>query len=190
VAPLNSLFKIPAFRLSTAVAVVATALVLFSFAAPIHAQDYVELPDALEARAQHLYLNTMCPQCAGQTIQQSHAPIAVTMRGIVRERLLAGKTDEEITTFLVDAYGDSVLASPPKSGFSTIVWIVPPLAILLGGLVVYVAVRSMRRTPSVATTSSPAQGTSTKNLAHYLDLVNEEMETRTPLDDGAKDDRG
>ena len=85
-------------------------------AVPVDAQEYVELPPELDARAAALYNGIMCPQCNGQTISQSHAEIAETMRGMVREQLKAGATDDEIYAFMVGAFGQSVLASPPTSG--------------------------------------------------------------------------
>ena len=162
---------------ATAVLVAMAWLSLTAYTA--HAQEYAELPDELEVRAQRLYVNTMCPQCSGQTIQQSRAPIAVTMREIIRARLLEGDTDEAITAFLVEAYGDGVLASPPKRGFSAIVWIIPPLGILLGMAAVYLAMRSMRAPGPAPAMGVPAQsaseGASNDELTTYLDLVDSEM---------------
>ncbi|MEE8519196.1 MAG: cytochrome c-type biogenesis protein [Dehalococcoidia bacterium] len=142
-----------------------------------HAQEYEELPEELEARAQGLYVNIMCPQCSGQTIQQSHAPIAVTMREIIRERLLRGDTDQAITAFLVEAYGEGVLASPPKRGFGTIVWVVPPVALLLGALAVYLTVRGMKQPPPAQAVSGLVAQPDGADLAPYLELVDTEMES-------------
>ena len=81
-----------------------------------HAQSYEDLPPELEERAQSLYASLLCPQCAGQTIAQSSAPVASAMRGVIRDQLLAGATDDAIVTALVSAYGEGVLASPPVRG--------------------------------------------------------------------------
>ncbi len=152
-------------------------LISFAFFPTVHAQDYSELPPELEARAQHLYVSIMCPQCNGQTIQQSHAPIATTMRSIIRERLLDDDTDEEIIDRLVEAYGDGVLASPPKRGVALTVWLIPPMALLLGALALFLAVRGLRK-GAVAQSSTglaPRQA-SAGDLEPYLSMVDDEME--------------
>ncbi|MCY4581658.1 MAG: cytochrome c-type biogenesis protein CcmH [Chloroflexi bacterium] len=116
-----------------------------AFAVPVHAQDYNELPPDLEERAKRLDSGVMCPQCAGQTIDESNAPIAAAMRTAIRSQLRDGATDDAIMESLVQSYGDGILASPPTEGFSLLVWLVPPLALLVGAATVAFTVRNMRR---------------------------------------------
>ena len=137
---------------------------------PVRGQSYEELPPELEQRAHSLYDSVMCPQCAGQTIGQSNAPIATAMREIIRDQLLEGQTSEEILDFLVDSFGEEVLASPPKRGASLLVWLVPPVALLLGAAAVALAIRGLRRKPGEEP-GTPSERT----LAPYLKLVDEEM---------------
>ena len=134
------------------------------------AQSYEELPPELQQQAQSLYDSVMCPQCAGQTIGQSHAPIAAAMREIIRERLLEGHTTQEILDFLAGSFGEEVLASPPKRGLSLLVWLVPPAALLLGAAAVALAIRGLRRKPG-----EEPRSPSERTLAMYLKLVDEEM---------------
>jgi cytochrome c-type biogenesis protein CcmH len=148
---------------------------------PVLAQErgeHIELPADLEARAQNLYVNLMCPICNGQTISQSHAPIAATMRTMVREQLLAEDSDDEIIDLMVASFGEAVLASPPKRGLSLAVWIIPPVGLLLGAGAVFLALRSMRR-PAAA---EPAMhlGTAGGDLTPYLQLVDDEMADDKP----------
>ena len=141
----------------------------------LRAQDYTELPPELEARAQHLYVNLMCPICDGQTIQQSHAPIAADMRSIIRERLLANETDQEIVNLMVESYGEEILASPPKRGFALTVWIIPPLVLLLGAGVVFLVIRGLRRGARDSARPEPTQMPSERELEPYLSMVDEEI---------------
>ncbi len=144
---------------------------------PAHAQEYIELSPELDARAAALYNGIMCPQCNGQTISQSHAEIAATMRQMVRERLKAGATDDEIYAFMVGAFGQSVLASPPTSGVALAVWVVPPVMLLFGAIAVFFVIRRLKRQPSEATAMATAgedPGTD-GGLTAYLDLVDNEM---------------
>ena len=137
------------------------------------AQEFEPLPPELEVQAQALYESVMCPQCAGQTISQSHSQIAKAMRAAVRDGLLAGDGREEILDSLVASFGEGVLASPPKRGLSLLVWLAPPIALVLGGAAVALAVRALRRGtgPAPVPASSKAAG----DLAPYLDMVDREI---------------
>lgn len=135
-----------------------------------NAQTYEELPAELAQQARSLHDRVMCPQCAGQTIGQSQAPIAAAMREIIRDRLLEGQTAQEILDFLVDSFGEEVLASPPKRGISLLVWLVPPAALLLGAAAVALAIRGLRRKPG-----EERRTPSERTLARYLKLVDQEM---------------
>ena len=67
---------------------------------------------ALEARAREISREVRCPVCQGETIDDSNARISRDLRLIIRERLVAGDTDEEVVAFLVDRYGEFVLFNP------------------------------------------------------------------------------
>ncbi|MBF8266739.1 MAG: CcmH, cytochrome c-type biosis protein CcmH [Dehalococcoidia bacterium] len=99
----------------------------------------------LEEKAQGIDKSLMCPICPGETIDQSQATLAKQMQTIVREKLAQGESREEILQFFVDKYGPSVLAEPPKRGFNLLVWVVPPVALVLGGVILVMVVRGMRR---------------------------------------------
>ena len=103
---------------------------------------------SLERRAQKLNKVIMCPVCPGESIDQSQNDLAVKMRGIVDEKLEQGWTEAQIKAFFVEGYGPSVLLEPPRKGFSLTVWIIPPVAIFVAGLMLYLVLRWMRRSPA------------------------------------------
>jgi len=100
------------------------------------------------------------------------------MRQMVRERLLAGDTDNEVYAFMVDAFGQSILASPPTSGFGLAVWVVPPIGLLLGTLVVALFIRRLQQKPSRHSIAPIAAETPQARdaLGTYLHLVDIEMQ--------------
>ena len=100
---------------------------------------------SLETRAQALDKSLICPVCPGETIDQSQATLADQMQDIVREKLDAGWSDEQVRQYFVDRYGEGILAAPPKSGFNLLVWVVPPFGILGAILALALSVRAMRR---------------------------------------------
>lgn len=144
---------------------------------PAGAQQNQDFPPELEPRAQHLYRQLMCPTCPGQNISQSSAPISADMRAIVREKLLAGESNEAILAFFVEAYGESVLASPPRDGISLFVWLIPLLKLPLGGVAVFLVIRMLRKEQSAAARAQPAEAQAPlpEELAPYLEVVDSEL---------------
>ncbi|PPR09210.1 MAG: Cytochrome c-type biogenesis protein CcmH [Alphaproteobacteria bacterium MarineAlpha11_Bin1] len=91
------------------------------------------LPDVvMEERAREISKELRCLVCQNQSIDDSDAPLARDLRLLVRERLLAGDTDEETVSFIVDRYGDFVLLRPPFKASTLILWVGPALLLISG----------------------------------------------------------
>ena len=94
------------------------------------------LPDpALEARARQISQKLRCPVCQGETIDESNAPISRDLRLYVRERLVAGDSDDAVVDAVVDRFGEFVLFDPPATGGNLILWGAGPAMALLGLLI-------------------------------------------------------
>lgn len=118
---------------------------LLLFAAPAMAQDYAEesLSDPRqEAQATALMDSIRCVVCQGQPISGSNADLAGDMRRLIRERIAAGDTPEQVRTWLVGRYGDWVSFKPVVKPATLPLWIVPLLA-LAGGI--WLAARRLKR---------------------------------------------
>jgi len=87
---------------------------------------------ALEKRARALSLELRCLVCQNQSIDDSDAPLAQDLRALVRSRLQAGDTDEEIRTAIVARYGEFVLFRPVFAWHTAPLWLTPLLLIILG----------------------------------------------------------
>jgi cytochrome c-type biogenesis protein CcmH len=120
---------------------------LFLLAAPAFAVEPGErLADpALEARAREISRELRCLVCQNQSIDDSSADLARDLRILLRERLTAGDTDEQAVAFIVDRYGDYVLLRPPFRIDTLLLWLGPPLLLVLGGGVAWLALRRRRR---------------------------------------------
>jgi cytochrome c-type biogenesis protein CcmH len=88
----------------------------------------------LEARARHISQELRCVVCQNQTIDESDAPLAHDLRVILRERLLAGDTDEQAKAYLVKRYGTYVLLKPPFQTDTLVLWLGPFVVLVLGGV--------------------------------------------------------
>ena len=96
---------------------------------------------ALEARARDLTSDLRCLVCQNQSIDDSHAPLAKDLRVLVRERLTAGDTDEQVRDYLVQRYGDFILLKPPLRIGTLLLWGAPFLVLLAGGFGLIIAAR-------------------------------------------------
>src|SRR5471032_2028905 len=91
------------------------------------------LPDpALEARARALSKELRCMVCQNESIDDSDAPLAHDLRVLVRERITAGDTDNQVLDFLVARYGEFVLLKPRLSWHTAALWVLPPAVLLVG----------------------------------------------------------
>ena len=101
--------------------------------------------DALDDQVREISKGLRCPVCSGETVADSHAPISVQMRGIIREKLEAGESPEQIRAYFVTRYGPEILLSPQTSGFTLGVWVMPIFALIIGFLIVLAVLRSWSR---------------------------------------------
>ena len=98
-----------------------------------------------EARYKDLTLELRCLVCQNQNLADSDAPLAQQLRGEIFDMLQAGKSDREITGFMVDRYGDFVLYSPPLQSNTIALWVLPGVVLLLGATGVFFTVRNRSR---------------------------------------------
>lgn len=119
---------------------------LLLLALPAWAVEPDEMLDdpALEARARALSQVVRCVVCQNESIDSSSAGIAKDLRKLIRERLLAGDTDQQILDFLVARYGNFVLLEPPVEPSTWLLWAAPPLVLVLGGVGVVLLLRRRR----------------------------------------------
>jgi cytochrome c-type biogenesis protein CcmH len=108
-----------------------------------------------EARAQSLEREIRCVQCENEPIAQSTAEIAADMRTLVRERIAAGDSDEDIRAFFRQRYGDFVLFRPPFDARTWALWAAP---LLLGGAGLVAVLANRRRRGAAAVDFAPEEG--------------------------------
>lgn len=149
-----------------ALAVVTLAATAWIFAAAAVQPDEILDDPALEQRARALSAEIRCVVCQNESIDSSNADIARELRILVRERLVAGDSDQQILDYLVARYGDFVLLRPPMKPATYLLWFGPLVVLLLGIAGVFFYFR--RQPASPATSQSLSQEEETR-LARLLD---------------------
>jgi cytochrome c-type biogenesis protein CcmH len=90
-----------------------------------------------EARARELSRELRCMVCQNQSIDDSDALLARDLRLLVRERIASGDTDAQVIDFLVARYGEFVLLKPRVNSHTLLLWLLPPLALMGGGIALW-----------------------------------------------------
>jgi cytochrome c-type biogenesis protein CcmH len=127
------------------VVALAVGVALTSAAVPVDERTVTEIGAQLR-----------CVVCQSLSVADSPSETAHQMRGVIRERLAAGDTPEQIKAYFVEKYGVWILLAPPRRGFSLLVWIVPYVGLLAGLVLVIVVVRRWsRRAPTTPVEERP-----------------------------------
>jgi cytochrome c-type biogenesis protein CcmH len=105
----------------------------------------------LEARAVTLQKELRCVVCQGQSLDESNAPLAADLRHLIRVRIKAGDSDEQVEQYLVARYGDFILMKPPLEPLTYALWFGPLGILLIGGAAVaLVIVRARKKLDSTS----------------------------------------
>ena len=101
--------------------------VMAAGAAPDVAADPV-----LEARVNAISAELRCLVCQNQSLADSHAELALQLKGQVREQLQAGRNEQEVVAYMTQRYGDFVLYRPPFKATTALLWAGPGLLLAIG----------------------------------------------------------
>lgn len=156
-------------------------IIAFTWITPASAQQSTPQPDDVNRVAHQLY----CPVCENTPLDVCPTQACAQWRGLIRDKLAAGWTDEQIKQYFAQQYGQRVLAQPQMP----LVYIVPPILLLVGLALLMMAFRAMRRQPAQVTPktgASPTVGASPTPQSTpmdagqdvYLSRVEEELKKR------------
>ncbi len=128
--------------------------------------DEVLADPAQEVRARQLSKQLRCMVCQNQSIDDFDAPLARDLRILVRERLQAGDSNQQVLDFLVQRYGEFVLLRPRLHWRTALLWLAPPGLLIGGGLVLFLMAR--RRRTGAADPARPQGGALTADEERRL----------------------
>jgi cytochrome c-type biogenesis protein CcmH len=113
----------------------------------------------LESRARSLSSGFRCLVCQNESIDESSADLAKDLRILIRERLVKGDSDEQVTNFVVDRYGDYVLLKPRFNGSTAVLWLLPFAAVAGGAVFLF-----RRRKVAAAAAETPLSDAEKRRL--------------------------
>lgn len=148
------------------VATVAALAFLLVVAAPAYAVDdpsEMLANPALERRAEAIGNQLRCLVCQNESIEQSDAGLAKDLRHIIRQKVVAGQSDQQIIAWMVERYGDFIRLRPPFEPMTLLLWGAPVIAVGVGATAVWLALRRPTTPPA------PLSPTEQRRLADLLE---------------------
>jgi cytochrome c-type biogenesis protein CcmH len=131
---------------------VAGATLLLGFSPGVSAQGTSPTDDEVNAIAKQLY----CPVCENVPLDVCPTQACAQWRETIRLKLAEGWTEQQIKDYFMEQYGARVLATPPAEGLNWLVYVLPPVAFLIGAAIVFRALRTWRRAAGGASASPAA----------------------------------
>lgn len=132
--------------------------------------------DEVNAVAKQLY----CPVCENTPLDVCPTRACRDWRELIRQQLSDGWTDQQVMDYFAATYGPQVLAQPPTSGFSALVWILPIIGLVGGGIFLWRLLRRWQARPS-----SQVEPTAVETTVNAVDIapellarIEQEVETR------------
>ena len=139
-----------------------------------HTQTAANENQGIDDQVKEISYLLMCPVCQGQSVGESNSNLAHDMRDIIRKQLEEGKSKEEILAYFVNSYGESILSSPPPKGINWLLWLLPGVGIIIGGVVITLFLFRAQREDRNENTQEI--NTQPKGDNEYIKRIEEELE--------------
>ena len=138
----------------------------------------------LDQRVHNVASQLKCLVCQGESVADSPATLSLQMRGVIRQQLQSGKSEQEVIQYFVSRYGDRILLSPPWQGLTLLAWLVP-IALMFGGiLLLFVVLRNWqshsKRETDIADRAESVN-IDEKELAYYQHQIEQELAAEDPV---------
>ena len=137
----------------------------------------------LDQRVHDVASQLRCPICQGESVADSPSELAQQMRGVIRQQLQSGRSEQEVIQYFRTSYGDQIVWSPPWQGFTLLAWLVP-IGLLLAGIILLLFVlrdwRALAPSSSIAGDAELAS-VDEVDLAFYRAQLEQELAADDPI---------
>ena len=138
----------------------------------------------LDQRVHDVASQLKCLVCQGESVADSPATLSLQMRGVIRQQLQSGKSEQEVVQYFVSRYGDRILLAPPWQGLTLLAWLIP-IALMLGGiLLLFVVLRSWQSQSdkrSFDTDRAESIDVDENELVYYQKQIEKELAAEDPV---------
>ena len=155
------------------ISIALTLFLISPFTSIAFAQNSTPTDDEVNAIAKKLY----CPVCESTPLDVCPTEACKDWREQIRQMLADGNNEKEILQYFVDQYGDKVLAEPPRTGLNWLVYILPPVIILIGAIILFRALRAWTR-PAAASAGAGESDAKPVAQDEYVKRLEEELKKR------------
>ena len=128
-------------------------------------EDNPVTDDEVNRLASELY----CPVCENVPLEVCPTKACAQWRELIREKIALGWSDEQIKEYFATQYGEQVLAVPPRRGFNWLIYVIPPLLILIGGLLVARIIRRSKKITPLPASNSDRLTTDQEELINEVE---------------------
>ncbi len=138
------------------------SLILVPLSSSAAQNDSPITDDEVNALAEELY----CPVCENVPLDVCPTKACAQWRDLIREKMELGWDEKQIKAFFAEQYGDQVLAVPPRKGFNWLIYVLPPLVVLAG---VVIVARVLRKPKSAALSAQPINPSSVEEIIDEIE---------------------
>mgnify|MGYP001308807186 CR=1 FL=1 len=96
------------------------------------------------AKETEMFKNLRCLICQGQSIADSNSEFAQTIKLVVKDQMIQGKSDKDIYKFLISKYGEWIVYKPSFNKTSYFLWLVPYFILVLGGIIIFIIIKKSK----------------------------------------------
>jgi cytochrome c-type biogenesis protein CcmH len=133
-------------------------------------------PRSLDDRVTEVAAQLQCLPCKGESVADSPSPWALQVRGVIREKLQSGDSEQQVIQYFVSRYGETIRQVPPRSGFTLLIWLGPVVMLLAGLFVVASVARQWRALEPLAEAADPElEGVSEEELERYRAMLEADL---------------
>ena len=100
----------------------------------------ISIASSNDVNKNEIFKNIRCLICQGQSVADSNSDFAQTIKLVVNDLIEDGKSENEIYNFLIEKYGEWIVYKPPFNSFTSILWIFPYLAFIIGGVLIFLLI--------------------------------------------------
>ncbi|TMC80197.1 MAG: cytochrome c-type biogenesis protein CcmH [Chloroflexi bacterium] len=138
---------------------------------------------SLDQRVHDVASQLRCPVCQGESVADSPSQLSQQMRGVIRQQLQSGKSEQEVIQYFRTSYGDQIVWSPPWQGFTLLAWLVPIGLLLAGIILLFFVLRDWRALAPASSTAGDPEPASVDevDLAFYRAQLEQELAADDPI---------